>query len=69
MRHVDDAALLLDRGDRLGERHAPGDGPLQEQADDLALGALDLLPDDDAHAVAVGELARLEAPRRRCRGP
>src|SRR5674476_1684241 len=61
MRHVHDAALRLDGGDRLGERHATGDRPLQEQADDLAFAGLDLLPDDHTHAVAVSDLARLEA--------
>ena len=34
---VDDALLLADRGDRLGERHAAGDLLAQEEADHLAL--------------------------------
>ena len=38
-----------------------GDGALEEEPDHLALAALDLLPDDDAHAVPVRELARLQA--------
>ena len=46
------------------KRHAAGDRPLQEEADDLALAGLDLLADDDAHPVAIGELARLQAAGR-----
>ena len=46
------------------KRHAAGDRALEEETDDLALAALDLLPDDDAHAVAVGQLSRLQAAGR-----
>ena len=37
VREVDDALLLADRGDRLGERHAPRDLLTQEEPDHLAL--------------------------------
>ena len=61
VRHVDDAALILYGGHRIGEGHAAGDGALKEQADDLAFTGLDLLADDHAHAVALGDLPRFEA--------
>jgi hypothetical protein len=61
MRHVDDAPLPLDLGDRLGEGQAARDALLEEQADDLALGGLDLFADDHPHAVALGQGERLEA--------
>ena len=60
VRHVDDAALRLDRRDGLGERHARRHGALEEETHHLAFGGLDLLPDDDPHSVAVGELATFE---------
>ena len=44
---VHEAALLLDRGDRVREGHAPGDLALEEEADHLALVVrLDLLARD-----------------------
>jgi len=60
MGHIDDAALLLDGRDGVGERHPRRDGALEEEADHLALRGFHLLADDDAHAIAVAELTRLE---------
>ena len=51
---IDEAVLLADRGDRVGERHAARDLALEEEADHLALlVGLDLLAgDDDQVAIA-----------------
>ncbi len=62
MGHVDQPALALDLGDRLREAQPAGDLPLDEQPDDLALGGLDLLPDDHLHG-------RRRACSRACRAP
>ena len=60
VRHVDEAALLLDRGDRLGERHAARDLALEEEADHLALALrLHLLAGNHDQVAAAGQLQRL----------
>src|SRR6185503_12416473 len=58
MRHGDDAALLVDASDRLLRREVARHGLLEEEADDLAVSARDLLAHDHAHAV--GDLAEAE---------
>ncbi len=61
VREVDEAALLADRRDRVGERHAARDLLLEEEADDLALVVgLHLLARDHDQVAAAGELDRLE---------
>ena len=61
MRHVDEAALAADLGDRLRHRHPALDLLGEEEADHLALlGGLDLLGDDHLDPDLVGDLARLE---------
>ena len=64
VRYVDEAALALDLGDRLGQRQPARDQLLDEQADHLALlGRLDLLGDDHLDAV-LGRLGlRVERSR------
>ena len=47
VRHVDQAALLLDARDRFARREAARDVLLQEEADDLALLGKDLLAHDN----------------------
>ena len=62
MGQVDEPALLADRGDGVGERHAARDLLAQEEADHLALAAgLDLLAGDHDHAAAARALGRLES--------
>ena len=61
MRHVDQAALTADLGDRLRHRHPPLDLLLDEEADHLALlGGLHLLGDDHLDPDLVRDLTRLE---------
>ena len=62
MRHVDQAALAADLGDRLRHRHPALDLLLEEEPDHLALvGGLHLLGDDHLDpADPLGDLARLE---------
>jgi hypothetical protein len=55
----DETALLADGRDRLGGRQARPDGPIQEQADQVAVGRLHLFADDDRQA-GRGEVARPE---------
>jgi hypothetical protein len=79
MRHVDQAALAFDLGDRLRKRHAARDLFLDEQPDHLALaGRLDLLGHDHLDSaglapgvqgpgdlVVIGDRDRAQAPRPR----
>ena len=59
VRHVDEAALAPDLGDRLGQGHPAGDLLLDEEADHLALvRRLHLLGDDHLDAVVLGHVAR-----------
>ena len=61
MGEVDEAALLADRGDRVGERQAAGDLLAEEEADHLALRVrLDLLAGDDDQLAVAGALDGLE---------
>ena len=58
---IDEAALLADRGDRVGEGHAARDLLLQEEADDLALVVrLHLLARNDDQLAAARDLDGLE---------
>ena len=61
---VDDALLLADRRDGVGERHSTRDLLVQEEPDDLAVAiGLDLLAGDHDEVVAARGLDRLERPR------
>ena len=61
VREVDEAALLADRGERVGERHAARDLLLEEEPDHLALAVgLHLLARDDDQVAVARELDRLE---------
>ena len=61
MREIDEAALLADRLDRVGERHATRDLFLEEEPDHLALiVGLDLLAGDDDEVSSACELDGLE---------
>ena len=64
MRHVDEPALVADRGDRLRHRQPLGDLLLEEEADHLALlGGLHLLGDDHLDVVhPLGDPPRLQRP-------
>ena len=64
MRHVDEPALVADRGDRLRHRHPLRDLLLEEEADHLALlGGLHLLGDDHLDvAHLLGDPPRLQRP-------
>ena len=58
---VDEPALIADRGEGVGERHAARDLLLEEEPDHLALVVgLDLLARDDDEVAIAGELDRLE---------
>src|SRR5205807_813322 len=58
MRHRHDAALIVDARDGVLGREVARDGLLEEEPDDLAIAAGDLLADD--HADAVGDLTHPE---------
>jgi hypothetical protein len=60
MRHIDETVLLLDRRDRVGERHPARNLLVEEEADHLALVVgLDLLTRYHRHVTVPRELERL----------